>query len=312
MQFSDLFAFDFDFSLFDLKPGSKKELEIIDKLKLRSKYFELFEYVLGMFTYNGLPWRKEFLEVLWLRYGWAAVGRNDDGVHVGWIAYEDRDENGIPIGQATLTTVNGYEMQGEIDKNIVIGYNNDLRMPELMISEYAEMFTETDKSIRAILDKARLLPIPITKDSKVKAAIDESFKDIKLGNLKAVAYDGIKDDFAGDGDPVQMLELTQPEHTDKLQYMSKFYDDLLRRFFTKYGHQLSSASKMAQVSTAELEGYATMSRIYPYILLNARRDMCERCNKILGTDISVDFSEAWQHLKNPIVLTNEADNIEEV
>lgn len=303
----DILGLDFNASLFDIKPGSKKETELLNKLRLRSKYLELFQVPLSMFTYEGLPTRKEFLEIPLLRYGWNAMGQDTKGLHIGFIAYNDIDEYGLPVGAATLMTCSGYEMRGEIGKDIIIGYNNEMRLPELLVDDYADMFNETDKSIKCILDKARLLPIPLCKDSKVKSAIDEAFKDVKIGNLKAVAYEAIRDDFSEGDSPVTMLELTQPEHTDKLQYMSKFYDDLLRRFYTKYGHPLSSASKMAQVSTAELEGYSTMTRTYPSVMLESRKKFIDDCNAAFGTSMSVDYSEAWQHLKNDIVLNNEEE-----
>lgn len=293
------------FSVFDLKPGSKRYNELINNMNLNANYIELLEIVMGMFKYNNLPWRKEFLEGLLLRFGWAAIGKDEKGFHVGWIAYNDKDENGIPIGQAELSTIYGYQMIGEIDKDIVLGFNNDIRMPELKLELYASMFTETDTSIKCILEKARLNPVPLARDSKVKAALDEAMNDIRNGYTRAVGYDAIRDDFANNGDPVQMLQLTEPEHTDKLQYMSKFYDDVLRRFATFYGHPLSSASKMAQVSNQELEGYKSYTRIYPYILKEAREDLINRANEILGLGASVEFSDAWAHLNNTIVFENE-------
>ena len=293
------------FSVFDLKPGSKKFNEVVNEMNLNANYLELLEVIMGMFKYTGLPWRKEFLEGLLLRYGWAAIGKDDNGFHVGWIAYNDKDENGIPIGEADLTTIYGYQMTGEIDRDIVLGFNNDMRLPELKLEMYASMFAETDKSIKCILEKARLNPIPLARDSKVKSALDEAMTDIRNGYTRAVGYDAIRDDFANNGDPVQMLQLTDPEHTDKLQYMSKFYDDVLRRFATFYGHPLASASKMAQVSNQELEGYKTYTRIYPYILKDARLDLINRANDILGLCATVEFSDAWAHLNNEVILQNE-------
>lgn len=296
---------DFDFSLFDLKPNSKKETEIISMLRKKANYIELFEIVMGMFNYNNLPFRKEFLEILLLSWGNAAVGRDNKGIHVGYLSYNDLDENGLPIGAATITTRHGYQMTGEIDKDICLFYNNDVRMPELKLDLYAEMFTEADISIKSIIKKARLNPIPLAHDSKIKEAINQAITDIDMGYTKSISYDAIRDDFGGDGDPVTMLHLTEPEHTDKLQYMSKFYDDMLRRVLTFYGHPLSSASKMAQVTAAELEGYTTYSRIYPDIMLKQRRDDWEHANNILGLDVSVDYSRAWEHLNNDIILNNE-------
>ena len=310
-KFNDPF---FGVSIFDFNPNTKRGREIINDLQLTADYFELFEMVVGMFKYNGLPWRKEFIEDLLLRYGWAAIGKDDNGVHVGYISYNELDENNIPIGPATLVTRHGYEMQGEIDKNIVLGFNNDIRLPELKLEFYANLFNETDISIKSIIQKARLNPVPLARDSKVEKALNDLMGEIKAGNTKAIGYDGLRDDLVEGAEPVTMLHLTEPEHTDKLQYMSKFYDDLLRRVLTFYGHPLSSASKMAQVTSAELEGYTTYSRIYPNILLDARKDFMDRCNDILDTNFTVEFSKAWEHLNNDIILNNEEvaeDEIEE-
>lgn len=299
------FMSDYNFSLFDLKPGSKKETEIINMLRERANFIELYEIVMAMFDYENLPFRKEFIEELLLIYGNAAVGRDDNGLHVGYLSYNELDENNMPIGKATITTRHGYQMTGEIDTDICLFFNNEVRLPELKLELYADMFTQADISIRTIIKKARLLPIPLTRDSKVKTALDAAFNDIENGFIKAVGYDAIMDDFAGEGDPVTMLHLTEPEHTDKLQYMSKFYDDMLRRVLTFYGHPLSSASKMAQVTSAELEGYTTYSRIYPDVMLKQRQDNWKHANEILNTNVTVDYSRAWEHLKNDIVLNNE-------
>lgn len=299
------FRSDYDFSLFDLKPGSKKETEIINMLRKRANFIELYEIVMAMFEYENLPFRKEFIEELLLIYGNAAVGRDENGLHVGYLSYNELDENNMPIGKATITTRHGYQMTGEIDTDICLFFNNEIRLPELKLELYADMFSEADISIRSIIKKARLLPIPLTRDSKVKEAINEAFKDIDNGFIKAIGYDAIMDDFAGDGDPVTMLHLTEPEHTDKLQYMSKFYDDMLRRVLTFYGHPLSSASKMAQVTSAELEGYTTYSRIYPDVMLKQRQNNWKHANEILNTNVTVDYSRAWEHLKNDIILNNE-------
>lgn len=299
------FSSDYDFSLFDLKPGSKKETEIINMLRKRANFIELYEIVMAMFDYENLPFRKEFIEELLLIYGNAAVGRDENGLHVGYLSYNELDENNMPIGKATITTRHGYQMTGEIDTDICLFFNNEIRLPELKLELYADMFTQADISIRSIIKKARLLPIPLTRDSKVKEAINTAFNDIDNGYVKAIGYDAIMDDFAGDGDPVTMLHLTEPEHTDKLQYMSKFYDDMLRRVLTFYGHPLSSASKMAQVTSAELEGYTTYSRIYPDVMLRQRQDNWKHANEILNTNVTVDYSRAWEHLKNDIILNNE-------
>ena len=303
----------FDFSIFDFNPKSKKENEIINTLNEWKNFWTCYQIVMAMFDYDNLPFRKEFLERLLLSYGYAAMCQSEDGkLHVGYFAYKDKDENGIPIGQIELNTLNGKQYTAEIGKNAVLCFNNELRLPELMIWNYAEMFNETDISLKSLIHKARLAPIPLAKDSKTKSALESALTDVQNGYIKAVGYEGIKSDLLDSKEPVTMLHLTEPEHTDKLQYMSKFYDDQLRRFMTFYGHPLSSASKMAQVTSAELEGYTTYSRINPEVMLKERQTFIDEANKLFGTDIKVDYSKAWEHLKNDIVLNNEEVTDDEV
>lgn len=304
----------FDFNIFDLNPKNKKGTELLKTLNEYKNFWTCYQLVMGMFEYKNLPFRKEFLERLLLSYGYAAICQSEDGaLHVGFFQYYDKDENGIPIGQIELNTLNGEQYTAEIGKTAVLCFNNELRLPELMIWNYAETFNETDISIKSILNKARLNPIPLAKDSKTKNAINDAMESIQSGNIKAISYEGIKSDLLDGGtEPVTMMHLTEPEHTDKLQYMSKFYDDQLRRFMTFYGHPLSSASKMAQVTAAELEGYTTYSRIYPEILLKERQAFIDEANRLFGTDLSVDYSKAWEHLKNDIVLNNEEVTNDEI
>ena len=303
----------FDFSIFDFNPKSKKGNEIINTLNEWKNFWTCYQIVMAMFEYENLPFRKEFLERLLLSYGYAAMCQSEDGkLHVGFFSYDDKDENGIPIGEITLNTLNGEQYKAVIGENAVLCFNNELRLPELMIWNYAEMFNETDISLKSLVHKARLAPIPLAKDSKTKAALESALNDVKNGYIKAVGYEGIKSDLLDSKEPVTMLHLTEPEHTDKLQYMSKFYDDQLRRFMTFYGHPLSSASKMAQVTSAELEGYTTYSRIYPEVMLKERQRFIDEANELFGTDIKVDYSKAWEHLKNDIVLNNEEVTDDEV
>ena len=126
-----------------------------------------------------------------------------------------------------------------------------------------------------------------------------------------IAYDGVIEDLIEGRDPLTKIELTEPKYTERIQYLSKFYDDMLRRFWTVYGHSLSSGSKMAQVSTMELEGYQTYSRIMPTEMLQTRKEWTDKITTILGRTCDVEYNDAWEHLNNPIQLTEEVANNED-
>lgn len=292
----------------------KKELEAFNKYRENAYKYICAQIVMGMFDYEA-PWRKEFLEWQLINWGWGAIGKDSKGdIWVGYIAYYDIDEYGLPKegAPATFFTRHGYEFPCVVGETAIVGYNNDVRLPELLLDNFAEMFSETDISLMACLKKSRVNPLPISANSKVKKALDDAMDDVEAGNTRAITYEGAFEAITEGMEPVTMLNLTDPSQTDKLQYLSKFHDDVLRRFMTFYGHSLSSGSKMAQVTSAELEGYTTFARIYPRIMLQAREEWLEKVNEKLQpeTPITVKFSKAWEHLNNDLILNNEEEGNE--
>lgn len=281
------------------------------KYALNMNFYTLLTQLMGMFRYTGKldEILIDIIEKPLLSWGYNAAGKdpNDGELYIGSVAWQEIDAYGLPKpgAKATLVTRGGHEFTGVIDESIVIGYNNKARLPELTATMYADFFTETDKSLKTALKKSRVLPIPITHDSKLEKAVRELLKKIDDGETDIVGYDGIIDELVDGRDPITMIELTDPKYTERIQYLSKFYDDMLRRFWTMYGHSLSSGSKMAQVSTMELEGYQTYSRIMPTEMLQCRRDWCQKITDILGFECGVEYNDAWEHLNNPIELTEE-------
>ena len=286
------------------------------KYALNTNYYLFLTQLMGMFKYTGAleDIQIDIIEKPFLSWGYNAAGIDpkDDQLYIGSIAWQEIDAYGLPKpgAKATLVTRGDNDFEGVIDETIVIGYNNNARLPELTAPAYAAFFTETDKSLKCALEKSRVLPIPVKGDSKIAKAIDDLMKHIDEGDTHTIAYEGVIDDIIEGKPPVTLLELTDPKYTERIQYLSKFYDDMLRRFWTVYGHPLSSGSKMAQVSTMELEGYQTYSRILPNEMLNKRKEWTNKITTILGRECDVEYGEAWEHLNNPIELTEEVNNNE--
>lgn len=281
-----------------------REKKIENKTRLTSYMWQLQNQMFSMFDYKNLDFRKEFLEWELQRLGFVAIGKYNDKIFVGSIVWTDYDEYGLPKENSNVDfyTRFGYQFSGILGKDIVIGYNNPIRTPILEIPYYAEMFTEIDKSIKANVKLSRVASVPLAKDDATKTAIENILTDIEDGNTKTIASKNIMDDLLSeDKEVVKMLHLTQPEQIERVQYLSKLNDDLLKRFWNVYGHTLQSNGKMAQVSELELEGYETYSKITPYSMLESRKELIEECNKILGTNYSVDFGKAWEHLKEKSV-----------
>ena len=282
--------------------SERKRRELQNRTCLTSYMWQMQNQLFAMFKYENLPFRKEFLEWELMRVGFVAIAKIKGKVYVGSISGFEFDDYGLPKEGSKAQFYTRYGRLGRtvtIGKDCIIGYNNPIRTPELFITYYAEMFNEIDISIKSNVITSRCASVPIAKDDKTKVALDNILNEIKEGNPKPIASTNLLEEVI-DGEtkePVKMLHLTQPEQIERVQYLSKLYDDLHRRFWNNYGHSMNSTGKMAQVSEMELEGYETYSMITPFTMLESRKELVELCNSVLGTNIEVDFSEPWQHLR---------------
>lgn len=277
--------------------------EEIKKYELIKRYmFQIQQQLYSMFSYSGIPFRKEFIEWELQRIGFVACGKQGEKILVGSISGYDFDEYGLPLegSRADFMTRYGYQFSGIIGEDIVIGYNNSIRTPEVGIGYYAEQFTQIDTAIAVNVKHSMVSSVPVARNENVRKAISSIMSDIEVGKYNTIADDTILDTLVKNGEavrePFQILHLTQPEQIERVQYLSKLYDDLLRRLWTTYGHSMNSTGKMAQVNEMELEGYETYSSIIPLDMLEARQDFIDRCNKTFGTSWTVTFGKAWEHI----------------
>lgn len=293
---------------------TSRKRQVLETITLNRAYlWDMENQLFSMFDYSNLPFRKEFLEWELQRLGFVAIGKDaDNEIVVGSLIWTEYDKYGMPkVGSdVELWTKFGYRMSGKLGTDIILGFNNPIRTPELTLPFFADLFTEIDKSIKANVKISRVSSVPLAKDDKTKKALDGILTDIESGVTKTIAselnFDNLIND---DKDIVKMLHLTQPEQIERVQYLSKLWDDTLRRFWCKYGVSMNTNGKMAQVNEMELQGNEEYSHITPYTMLESRKELVELCNKTFGTEITVDFGKAWQHLKeNKEVSTPKQNN----
>lgn len=192
------------------------------------------------------------------------------------------------------------QLKGTIGKDCVVIPNNYLFTPDLPIFfTFAKRLTEVDTSLDNNVFFSRLAPIIKTSNGKVKAAVDEVLADINAGNLKCIIADDMEADIEGIKS-VDIFNITDVKEVDKIQYLSKYHDDLLRRLYTLGGHAMAGTQKMAQQSAYEVGQNDTIAMIYPMERLDTLKRGIEDANKLFGTNMSVKFSEAWQVEKEKI------------
>ena len=192
-----------------------------------------------------------------------------------------------------------HQIKGTLGVNAVLIWNNTEFTGDFIISWYAKMFKEIDVSMEANVFNSRLHPIPVARNSKIKSAIDNIFSSIKGETKSNDTYSILSDtafaeEINGTASKIDVLNLTDVKDVDKLQYLSKFHDDLLRRFCTLYGQPMQTTGKMAQQTVEEIQGYDSFSMIIPSNRLEERKKGIAEFNRVFGENVTVEFNDAWQ------------------
>lgn len=269
----------------------------------------------GMFAYENLPEtiKPEFIERFlilngsiagWIYDGPDAEYKDKHIVSIGGDA-DRADVYGIGYKYITITQ-NGYVKTIEKDVDGVVIYNNSSHTPDIqIINAFTDMFVEMFSSLKTNVLYTRNKPVFKASTDKERAAIKKAFDDIKNDQEPIIVTStNIMDEIEG-GESVKVLDITDVNNADKMQYIIKAIDDTFRWFFTLYGQSMQGNGKMAQQTVKEIDGSTSLSFIYPNNRLQMRQEGFDRFNKLFGTDITVRYSDAW--LTESIKYKKEAD-----
>lgn len=258
-------------------------------------FFNLLNTLHAMFEWKGLPdtIRPEFLEDMLISQGVAPIATINGGLYTGIGGYCGDVVNFLPVDfQFTNTGVGSF--RGTVGTDIVVGWNNATMTPDWDLMQFSNIFTEIDVSERLNVLFARLLRIPKVEDNKEKKAVEDAIAAILEGRFSSVVSNNVKKILEEKGSETEFLDLCDVKDIDKLQYLNQYRDNVLKRFFQKYGQGMQNTAKLAQQSVDELHGSDTVSMIHPEQRLIYRKKLAEDCNKMFGTNISVEFSECWK------------------
>ena len=204
---------------------------------------------------------------------------------------------------------NGKSVDGIRDKDIVVGYLNSTHSPDMNMMRFAEMLKETDISMRLLIEKTRLMPIPVFKDQKIKDQIMKDLDKIKIGDTQFYNYNlSMEEIFQQSGQRFDLLNLTDVKDVDKIMYLCSFHDDLMSRYYSMMGMRFTNDVKMAQQTNDELNGYRDFAQVYPLVMLHEFESELEKVNKIFGEDIQVTFAKPWKWILEEVKDYGEETN----
>ena len=269
----------------------------------------------GMFSYENLPEtiKPEFIERFLILNGsiagWIYDGPDPEykDKHIVSIGGDAERPDVYGIGYKYIAaTQNGYVKTITKDVDGVVIYNNSSYTPDIpIINTFTDAIVEMFTSLKTNVLYTRNKPVFKAATDKERAAIVKAFADIK-NDLEPiiVTSTNIMQEIEG-GESVKVLDITDVQNADKLQYIIKAIDDAFRWFFTLYGQSMQGNGKMAQQTVKEIDGSTSLSFIYPNNRLQMRQEGFDRFNKLFGTDITVRYSDAW--LTESIKYKKEAD-----
>lgn len=287
-----------NFPLFADYGLTKKQVKF---LKENAIFVNLLIFLSSMFEYTGFSedLNTDFIEFYNILSPFAGSGvfRNSSGKEVvGYVTPGGMMNDYMIPEEFNLNTLGRSNKQKCFDGiNAAICWNNRTHTSDLInLRKYTELIHLCDTSQKCLMKYARLFPVFEVDDENVKNQIKNAIKNSEEGDPITFTTKGLSR-IGMDGEPgVKVVNLGNVQAVDKLQYLSTYHNDLLRRFFSMYGMAYSQSTKQAQQSIEEVHSESKISWIIPNDRRNERKKFAESYRKVFKRpDADVDFSQAW-------------------
>lgn len=289
-------------------PFSQTTAEVQNSIREADDVRQLTQFVANRFIWdtgnNNIP---SFLpEILLLSFGSIGIFKGKDGKKVIGTGgfYGEIDKNGMPTNYRMITP-NGEEYNGKVNTDCIVCGNNSFFAPDTStIYRFANMLTQTDVSMLYGLWGSRNTRYFLADSDKDKLAIQTAIKKTQIGEpvtIVSPTADSVIDDIL-DGQknpPIKTLEFTDPADTDKLQYLSRFADDILSRFLCRFGIDVGNVNKGSQILENEVNRLAEASSVPLFEAYQSRMWGMQNYAKVFGdNDITVKVNSLYGNLSN--------------
>ena len=283
------------------------------KTALKNYIVDVMEnFFYSMFDYKSFPdsMPKEYAERYLIWYGSAAADKipetYNDGLYKGENVFLKADPSDDPdaygLGSKVIvTSCNGY-CETKSFEEVAFGWNNSAHTNlREFIALVSDALANALTSLRSGVGYSKNHPIYKARDDKEAAALNEYWKKVKDSDGDddlAIASKNILDELEGitPGASQNVINLSDPATSDKLQYVDRVVDSMIRRYFSLYGQSVQGGNKLAQESVDEVNGYTSTSFILPNDMLYQRRLWLDRMKalNLVPEEAEIDFSTAWK------------------
>lgn len=288
---------------------NKMKQKTVNLIENQNNFNNLLLLLENMFEYENIETVETFnindFNRFLLCLGKCGVIKNKDSWYVTTLNYEGIKNNAGEYESGIFVSENSLINEThKFDNEHLFCKNNNLSLPESNMVKFADLFTENYKSLKAQIINTRLSKIMKAVTDKQQKQIENIKNKIIDGELTVITSD-IEDMLISDNSDIQIIDFTDNDKIDKLQYINTNYENLLKTFLNFYGIPLTSSNKLSQVNEIETKSPVYFSNIYKMELLHEREKFFKKFNEVAGTDIKVKFSECWTIPNNDILENNE-------
>lgn len=203
------------------------------------------------------------------------------------------------IANVITTFGSDYALELKVDEECVLIENSSLHFPDFLFCHFAELFTETEISMKALVKWSRMTPIPIVATDNDIVKYSAVMQRVLDGEEINVISDGTKllTDKSESIDD-RMLRLTDENAIEKMHFFSEYHEQLIRRLCTLGGMPFTSTAKSAQNLQDELHDMDLFSTIYLTDRFNARKKGFEMCEKFMREKYGETFNFNFDYNDN--------------
>lgn len=242
---------------------------------------QLFSIVEKLFTWEGVDFKQKEIETRLIILGRVGIVKiNKDVVPVRAEGLNGQTYYPDEFLYFNWNTVNGKHGRALIDKDAVLIDNNALRNPTMdIVRRYALILAHTEVTLLNALINGRSNKTIVASSQKMAESIREYQNKILNGSNDAL----VDPSFIG------LNVIDQANSQNSLNYIKQLYDirqSLLYSFYEDLGIKKNQQKRERLVSD-EVEADTMLLKLNLKDMYDARKEGCEKVNKLFGTNWKV-------------------------
>lgn len=270
-----------------------------------SEYITLITNMLAeMFEIKGMTHDYSTLLIRQiLAYGSAYVKKCDNGKFIicggAYVGIPKADEIYPSEYIATKPNFEFHGIPNEVDETIVY------LIPQLercdQIYRFASQFAEIDTSLVNNIQFARIAPIAVVANDRVRELYEKALGKMLAGELVNSILSALNT-MSDKPQSLTTLDISDGKYSEKIQYLSMYHEQMISRLCKLYGISYTYISKQANITNDELHNSDDFCAIYP-LMYKKFLNLC--LNKI---GLSADFSAPWEWINHLSEMHDISDN----